>query len=306
MELFTVTIMTESEHCANQLYTKMIHEFEALHSHHGEVQLHIDIHHGRTDIRCEAVLPGFQLLQAGPIYEKAGNAIAEYILEQFEADLMRKMIADEYEYEEQDIHDIEKFCAQLLNQPEGSGFSGSEATMRRKTKIAGILHNYLKEHTELNVDGFVHFRLQSYTDELREVAEYAIDEFLMEKQYQEFISLLKYFVYIQEAKIPVAHLMHKGGNEFILLNERLKPIETKDMDGFVIELMDKDVNFEDMIVSTLISVSPQTVYIHTREPEMQVIRTVRQIFEDRAKLCTYCRICKTALGEANAQDQLYT
>ena len=54
------------------------------------------------------------------------------------------------------------------------------------------------------------FRLQSYEQELREMAEYAVDEFMLDQQYEEFVSLLKYFVYFQEPKMPLVHVIHKG------------------------------------------------------------------------------------------------
>ncbi len=128
-------------------------------------------------------------------------------------------------------------------------------------------------------------------EELHEVIDYAVDEFLMERQYQEFISLLKYFVYIQEAKTPAAHLMHKGGSEFTILNDQLQPIDANQFDSsFSIELLDKDINFEDMIVSTLITVSPEQIYIHTREPDVQIISTISQIF-----LKTVSRSVRTAV-----------
>ena len=152
----------------------------------------------------------------------------------------------------------------------------------------------------------VRFRLLRYTEHLRGIVEYAIDEYTADKQYEEFISLLKYFVYIQEAKIPAAHLIHRGAHQFDLLNEKMEPIETKQLDQFVVEMIDKEINYEDMIVSTLITVSPQHVYIHTRNPDMQVIRTIQQIFEDRAAVCTSCPLCRPLLGDyKKRQDHSY-
>ena len=145
------------------------------------------------------------------------------------------------------------------------------------------------------MSGFVRFRLQQYRGELQEIVEYAIDEFLMEKQYQEFISLLQYFVYIQDAEIPFAHLMHKRNHEFSLFDEQMRPIQAEEVMDFSIDMIGKDANFEDLIVSTLISVAPEKIYIHTREPDLPVIRTIQQIFEDRTMLCLSCSTCSPVL-----------
>jgi putative sporulation protein YtxC len=260
-----------------------------------------------AQIQALAVLPGFQLKKSGDtVYEKAGNAIAQYILEEVEGSILRELIVKEFHYDHPcDLEIIEGYCKQFLFYEGESLISNDEIKKRRLAKIGSQISEYLQTHTQLNLDGFLKFRLQEYVDEMREVVEYAIDEFMMDQQYQEFISLLKYFVYIQEAKIPSAHLIHKGGHEFVILNDELKPIDTSDFDAsFTLEILDKDINLEDMIVSTLITVSPQTIYIHTREPDLPVIHTITQIFENRSTVCSYCRTCHVFLGEGKKHDQL--
>lgn len=109
---------------------------------------------------------------------------------------------------------------------------------------------------------------------------------------------MQYFVYIQEAKIPIVHLIHKGGHEFVILNDRMELIDANEFDAtFKMEMLEKDINFEDMIVSTLITVSPANIYIHTRDADMTIIKTIRQIFEDRTTVCSYCRTCDIYLGK---------
>ena len=79
--------------------------------------------------------------------------------------------------------------------------NSSPSRLRRIQMLKEQLIALLEENPQLSLDGFLKFRIQEYKEELREIAEYAIDEFMMDRQYQEFISLLQYFVYIQEAKI---------------------------------------------------------------------------------------------------------
>lgn len=166
---------------------------------------------------------------------------------------------------------------------------------RRLAKLGGAIAEYLAAETFLHVEGFLRFRAEPYLEELRDAVSYAADEWMMERQYREFIALLKYFVYIQEAKIPAAHVVHHGNHDFTLLNERMLPIDTRQMDQFVVELIDKDISFEDVIVSTLISVSPGRLIVHTRTPEEQVIKTILTIFEGRTELCSNCTVCAPPL-----------
>lgn len=240
------------------------------------------------------------------IRDVVAQATAEYILDILEKEIVRDLIVREYGFEEpEELAAIESYCWHSSDPLQDPLQNMEIGTRHRKSRIYEELIQYFDQEHLLNIDGMVRFRLQRYTDELRDIIEYAIDEYTADKQYEEFISLLKYFVYIQEAKIPAAHLIHRGGHEFILLNEQMEPIETKQLDQFVVEMIDKEINYEDMIVSTLITVSPQKVYIHTRNPEMQVIKTIQQIFEERASVCTSCPRCRPLLGEYKRQDHYF-
>lgn len=305
MELFALTLPKNCAVFADKLYVRLSLSARDLHTAGHHVRFECEAFKTHVSLKCVAALPEFQLHVSGSaVYRFAADTLAAFILDEMEQKLLRDIITGHYRYvDEADISSIELYCRQVLDQHE-SAADMPRSRQRRQAKIAESLFHYLEQNNEMNIVGFIRFRLTDYMDELREVAEYAIDEFIMDQQYQEFISLLKYFVYIQETKIPVAHLMHRGGNEFTLYNEQMNPIDTEQFDGFTLELLDKEINFEDMIVSTLISVSPQKIVIHTRDPEEQVIKTIMQIFENRAMVCTYCKVCGTVLSGKN-KDQLY-
>ncbi|KIL41886.1 hypothetical protein SD70_04570 [Gordoniibacillus kamchatkensis] len=308
MELFTLVLIKPSEEALADMAERLADAFGDLHNDPKGVSLHPYTGDGHGAVRVEAVLPGFQLREQGEaVYAAAGDAIAGYVMERLESSILKDLITREYHYTDpEDIALIEGYCKQFLFYEGEALVSLEEIKNRRLAKISGSVADYLREQTLLVLDGFIRFRLQEYIDEMREVVEYAVDEYMMDRQYQEFISLLKYFVYIQEAKIPAAHLVHKGGAEFLILDDQWEPIDASAFDAsFTLEILDKDINLEDMIVSTLITVSPQTIYIHTRDPDQQIIHTITQIFENRASVCSYCRRCHSYLGgESQRQDQL--
>lgn len=267
--------------------------------------LHTDI---AVEIDKSEIGPMLEIIVTAPDRKQLAAAVAEaaaqYIIETHEQAAVRVMIAKEYGYDDpEELMAIEAYCWFNPDPAQEPGLAIGASN--RQAVISEELRQYLRHERLLIIEGMLRFRLQRYMDQLREIVEYAIDEYTADKQYEEFISLLKYFVYIQEAKIPVAHLIHKNAHEFMLLDEQMKPIETKQLDQFVVEMIDKEINYEDMIVSTLITVSPQTIYIHTRHPEMQVIQTIRQIFEDRATVCTKCPRCEPLLGDYKRQDHYY-
>lgn len=295
MKLLTVTLTKRTDEQADRLYRLLQSSGGILHNKE-HIHIALDRREGLHQVKVSGAMPAFRLKEDGiPLYKEAADVLAEYLLKEEEPGMLRKMIKHDFNYHHDDeVEGILAFCEQTLY-GEGQWCEGNaktEAFFRRKQKITTELYEYLEKHEELNLDGLLRFRLHAYRDELRDVVEYAIDEFVMDRQYQEFISLLQYFVYIQEAKIPFVHLIHKGDSEFMLLNERMEILNTDEADAVVtVEMLEKEMNFEDMIVSTLITVSPKQIYIHTREPELQVIKTIAQIFEDRVELCGYCRLC---------------
>lgn len=233
--------------------------------------------------------------------------LAEFVLDHAEEMLLGQLIRKDKPYTAEETAEVLGYCKQIMSEEETipEGQEEHHGRARRKKLLIQDIAAYLAQHQVLNMDGFLRFRIPRYAAELRDIIEYATDEFLMDQQYKEFISLLRYFVYIQDSKIPAAHLMHKGGHEFTLLNEQMKPIDTEQLDTtFKVEFLDKDYNLEDLIVSTLITIAPERIFIHTREPELPVIKTISQIFEERAEICEYCRLCKPILGEMGQQDKL--
>ncbi|RJX39314.1 sporulation protein [Paenibacillus pinisoli] len=254
-------------------------------------------------VRCTAQLPQFQLKADGPfLYKSAAGAVAEYVISHMEPGLLSSIIRKKYQGNpSMDAVVIEKYCHDLLHgkEWEGLGHRFQEADRaRRKGKIADEIEKYLEVETELNLSGLLTFRLRSYRKELTEIVEYALDEYVLDKQYQEFISLLKYFVQLQESKVPLVHLVHKGGHDFMLYNESFQTLEPKPpSDRIVAEMLETEMNIEDMVISSLISVSPKQIMIHTRNPDMQVIRTIETIFDNRVKICVKCPSCSSTLDE---------
>lgn len=306
MDNLTIRIMTPTGDAVEALMERLSARMEPfLHT----AELNSIQYAGYVDITVGNLKPlARSQAKRSELLDAFSAAVAEYIIDRSEKTILERMIGKELEDSgEGDLKSVMTYCKQLMDaaeEPEGER-SDNHGRTRRIRLLKADIKDYMKESPLLILEGFLQFRMRQYEDELFEVMEYAMDEYLMDQQYKEFIALLKYFVFIQDAKIPEAHLMHKGGHEFVLLNEQLLPIDTEHLDSSLkVEFLDKDFNLEDLIVSTLITIAPQTIYIHTREPEIPIIKTIMQIFEDRAKLCEYCRICKPLLGDSKPKDQL--
>ncbi|QHT60063.1 sporulation protein [Paenibacillus lycopersici] len=318
MELFTVSLHSASQEAIDRLHRYLSEEFADLHSAGAGCKAAFT----RPDydsmaIQCRAELPVFQLEQDGPVvYRRSALAFARYILNELEPMLLKAIIRKQFHYEDAaEIEALSRYCHNILYGTTGYGTTvyGTSVVAaqeeenaadradleRRLGKVADELEQFVAGNTRLHLDGFVSFRLASYWQELKDVVAYAVDEYVMDKQYQEFISLLKYFVRMQEVKLPIVHVLHKGGSDFVLYDQQFQLLDTVPADRIVAEMLESEMNMEDMIVSTLITVSPQQIVIHTRQPELPVMRTLETIFEQRVRLCCSCGQCSLHFDEAD-------
>ena len=71
----------------------------------------------------------------------------------------------------------------------------------RKKQITEKIKEYLDKNDELILDGFINFRLKDYMLEIEGLVDDAVDDFLMEKEYLEFIRLLRYLWTFKNLKL---------------------------------------------------------------------------------------------------------
>lgn len=300
MEIFAVTLASPTEDKMSCLTRCLSDAFADLHKHMLEPGLwEADAAAGRLAYRTEGrALPP---KERTAVLRRGAAGLAEYVLTAVEPELLRVIVRKQYQYDQdEELERIVWHCRQLLY---GSGAPEEaqqawESRSRRKRKIEEELLGFLQEQPAVHLDGYITFRLDFYWEELAEVAEYAVDEFVMDKQYQEFISLLNYFVCLQEPKIPLIHLVQTKDGEFGLFDERFEPIEHRTADKIVADMLEAEMNVEDLVVSTLIGISPGQVILHTQNPDLPVVRTIEAIFEHRVTVCTNCWSCRSIIGGA--------
>lgn len=219
--------------------------------------------------------------------DRVGRALAEYTLSDQEPSLLRALFQNRFGLKDEFETDalIAEAVSLLDGEPDIEESWMGRGRERRLQKLTTRFSHYLEDHERLHLDGFMRFRLGDYRAEVQEAAETAIEERLMERQYQEFMTLLKSMVEWQETRTSAVHVLHSGGHAFRLLDEEMRPL---DQDAHEIENGLPDVQEEQeeesRVVSRLLAASPRQLYIHTPEPESQVIRTIIGIFGDRAAL----------------------
>jgi putative sporulation protein YtxC len=223
------------------------------------------------------------------------NALSDVIINDWERNLLRKMIKTGYYYfSEQEQDAVYDYAKRGLSGRHGGKEDEVLYKINRKGRVLERLLEYLKQNTELVVEGFVTFRLQDYLSELEEAVDQAVDDFLLEREYREFIRLLKYFVDAQEPKLEMVHVFINPDGTFKLVDSQQNVINNEYLEEFVVEMIETEVNYDDLLVSALITIAPRTLTVHTRKMEEndETLETIRNVFGERAKFCYGCRMCQ--------------
>lgn len=167
-------------------------------------------------------------------------------------------------------------------------------------KINSILDKIqecIEENKEVNINGFLTFRMRELREDIEDIIEKVVEGYMVEKEYKEFIKLLKYFVDIQESKMEKVNI-------YVLENAKYKITDGYDEDIFTSFLKDLsecklgiDANVEDIIISGLITNSPKCINIYGREncANKEFIDTIVNVFGDRVRICSDKKMCEKSI-----------
>ncbi|MFS1511652.1 sporulation protein YtxC [Chengkuizengella sp. SCS-71B] len=290
MDLITINMDNFSEEEIQKYYAKLQNEITLLHKKNKQKKQIFKIIKVNNSLVTTGVLPQFQLTKhAAMLYYSISQSLADFIISDLQNIIVHRLLQKEQpQLDKNEISRLNEYCTDLLNE---SSLSTSFNRKKHK-KIEEQLYQYIENNTQLNLDAFIRFRLQFYIQELNEVVEYAIEEYISDQQYKEFMTLLKSFVFSQEYKVPTVHIIHDGESNFLILDEELKCIDQNED----INNDSYDKNFDDLIITKLVSLSPHKIIIHTRKPEIQVIHVIEQIFEQRTIVCKRCNVCEKILS----------
>ena len=114
----------------------------------------------------------------------------------------------------------------------------------------------------------------------------------MEKEYLEFVSLLKLYINSEKSNCELIHIIYSNSNT-ILLDEDKHIIDVSQnlLDTKI--LSDISFSTNDYTLNTLLTLLPRKIYIHLIDNYIdEFINTLQAIFENRVHICTDCNICK--------------
>ena len=155
----------------------------------------------------------------------------------------------------------------------------------RKFKILyNNFYNFMASNKSFVLSGFINFRLKEYINILETILSNAVNTFVIEKEYFEFISLLQLYINSQPCGCDVIHLVYsKSKAELFDKNKNL--IVTPDEIFKAKYLSDITFSSNDYALNTLLNLLPKKIYVHLVDNYSdEFINTLQLVFEDRIEI----------------------
>ncbi len=228
------------------------------------------------------------------------EVLAGHIINDWEERILRKEVKRRCKnYLEDEKEVIFTKAAGILRQCNGSEGLNMLISFSRKNKMIERILEHMNNSEIIVIEGFINFCLPDYIKEIGIAVDLASEELKSEKEYNEFIKLLSYFVDTQIPKSNEVNLLLGNQGIFYLWDEKGNTIEDKYMNYYLEDMLFDDINLDDIIISILITIAPRKIILHNamQYQENEAVEVIRKVFKDRISLCQSCDKCGKYLHE---------
>ena len=220
-------------------------------------------------------------------YDTFSNILSSCIIEFYEKDIIKHILNSNYfyftDFEQRKIYELAKNY--LYND------EIDESYIRKDSIIISCIE-YFSNNKSAILDGFVKFRINDYIKIIDYIVDTAVNKFVIDREYTEFIDLLKCYINSKSFGISCLHLIYQN-KESILLDEFKRLIELDDSILNSKYLSDITFSSNDYTLNTLLTLLPEKLYIHLIDGiQDEFINTLKLVFDDRIYICNDCDICK--------------
>ncbi|MDE5831324.1 MAG: putative sporulation protein YtxC [Clostridia bacterium] len=220
-------------------------------------------------------------------YDKISSILTDTIIHFYEKKLLKRILEYNYFYfnslEKKEIIEIAKsFIESDLITEEDNFFA-----------VYSAVSDYIQKNKSLVLEGFVNFRLSNYMKNLDYIVDLSVNKFITDKEYLEFVNMLKLYITLTPPKSSLVHLVYFGG-ESILLDKDRNIIPLDDENLSTKYLSDISFSSNDYALNTLLNLPPRRLIIHLMDKNNcdEFINTLKLIFDNRYEICSSCELCK--------------
>lgn len=219
------------------------------------------------------------------------SVVGAWIVERNEPERLQRLVAMRYPY----LDPVER--QRIVAEARARLAAAAAPGPARRQRIGQRVHDYLERAQTLVIDGFCTFRLQEEQAELGALVEQAADGVLAEREYQEFIALLRHVVESQPVRREEIHCSINAAGALDLRDAAGADVGRQCLRDLAQEAQAHGIGAEDLLVSALITLAPRRVWLHLPggvggglSPD--TLGVLQAVFAGQLAVCAGCARCQ--------------
>ena len=215
--------------------------------------------------------------------EQISYFLANAVIDIYERSIIRNIIKSNYFYFTNiEQRQIAEKCIEEVS---------LETIFNRINSIALSFYRYFMENKSVIFEGFITFRINSYLKFLDSIIDISVNKFIIDREYLEFIDLLKTYIKSKPIGANILHLIYNNQTSTIL-DENENTIEAKGEIFKHTYLSDISFSSNDYALNILLTIIPKKLIIHTEDEDDEFISTLKLIFENRVVISKEEKVLK--------------
>lgn len=221
-------------------------------------------------------------------YKVFSNILSKYIINFYEKHFIKQQLAfDFFYFSIQDKRRIQDSAIETMN---------IESNIVKKMNILrDCIIEYFSKTSSCNLDGFINFRLYDYKNFINLILENVINDYIIQKEYAEYVNLLQEYINMQTPQTESIHLIYSNDTKILLDDSKNIIANTSSPQ---IYLSDISFSSNDFILNSLLNLLPKKIFIHLGTEEDNFIKFLKLIFKDKFIICNNCAICSLYFSDS--------
>ena len=218
------------------------------------------------------------------------NILYRIVINNYRRKEILEFLTDNYFFLKQsEILEAEDEIIKVLKGEEKTKNEQSVYCLNKINSMIEKIRECISEKQEINIDGFITFRMKMLRRDIEKIIDKVIEVYMVEKEYKEFVKLLKYFVEIQECKIEEINIIIEENNNYTVQNREGKNLYYDFLKEITAEQGAIELNIEDILISGLITNAPKNIIVYGKEncTNKEFLDTIENVFEDKVVFCGY-------------------
>lgn len=212
------------------------------------------------------------------------EAIIHFIIIKKRNDWVKDILSELYFYREEEEQEnvLEIVCGMFKG--ERKELTSIVGEVDEKGIIKKAVSSLSRQEDPISFDSFIKFRLKHYFKCLRGYIDMAIDEYKMEQEYQVFVQMLRDYIQNRKPAKQTIRIYFEEYGEFY--HEDFGKMTKRELEELIDRrlLTNHPVYIDSVIIAPLLSMAPASIYLYTDHPDIALIRTIQNIFEERITL----------------------